>query len=86
VIPELPVRRVAPQRRYAHVRHSASRQSTTRPKRTTVVELVAVGIVDLILIVALFHPGIVRSIFTSMPMTIPVLTAMLTPATGWGGA
>jgi hypothetical protein len=49
-------------------------------KRKTVVELVAVCIVDLVLIVALFHPGIVRSIFTSMPMTIPVLTATLTTA------
>ena len=85
MIPELPVRRVA-RRGAPRVRRLASTQSTTRPKRTTVVELVAVGIVDLILIVALFHPGIVRSIFTSMPMTIPVLTAMLTPATGWGGA
>jgi hypothetical protein len=46
-----------------------------------VVELVAVCIVDLILIVALFYPGIVRSIFTSMQMTIPVLTA-----TSGGGA
>ena len=85
MIPELPVRRDAPQRRYARVRHSASRQSTIRPKRTTVVELVAVGIVDLVLIVAIFHPGIVRSIFTSMPMTVTELSATHTTATSWSG-
>jgi hypothetical protein len=50
-----------------------------------VVELVAVGIVDLVLIVAMFHPGIVRSIFTSMPMSITVLTPTLTRATSWSG-
>jgi hypothetical protein len=61
-------------------------QSAIRPKRTTVVELVAVGIVDLVLIVAMFHPGIVRSIFTSLPMTITVPTAMLKTATSWSGA
>jgi hypothetical protein len=60
-------------------------QSTTRAKRTTVVQLVAVGIVDLVLIVAMFHPAIVRSIFTSMPMTITGLTAKVTTATSWGG-
>ena len=54
--------------------------------RKTVVELVAVGIVDLILIVAMFHPGIVRSIFMSMPVTITVLSATVTTATSWGGA
>ena len=85
MIPELPVRRVA-RRGFPRVRHSASRQSTTRAKRTTVVELVAVGIVDLVLILAIFHPAFVRSIFTSMPMTIPVPTATLTTATSWGGA
>jgi len=68
------------------VRQPASMQSRTRPKRTTVVELVAVGIVDLILILAMFHPGIVRNIFTSMPMTMTVLTPTLTMATNWGGA
>jgi hypothetical protein len=51
-----------------------------------VVELVVVGIVDLVLIVAIFHPAIVRSIFTSMPMTITLLTPTLTTATSWGGA
>jgi hypothetical protein len=51
-----------------------------------VVELVAVGIVDLVLIVAMFHPGIVRSIFTSMPMTVTELSATVTTATSWGGA
>jgi len=51
-----------------------------------VVELVAVCIVDLVLIVAMFHPGIVRSIFTSLPMTITVPTANLTTETSWGGA
>ena len=86
MIPELPVRRVAPQRRSPRVRHPASTQSSTRMKRSTVVELVVVGIVDLVLILAIFHPGILRNIFTSMPMTIPVLTATLTTATNWGGA
>jgi len=86
VIPELPVRRVAPQRRATRVHHPASTQSTTRPKRTTVMELVAVGIADLVLILAMFHPGIVRSIFTSMPMTITELSAAVTTATSWGGA
>ncbi len=86
MIPELPVRRVAPQRRFPRVRHPASTQSSTRPMRKTVVELVAVGIVDLILIVAMFHPGIVRSIFTSMPMTVTELSATVTTATSWGGA
>ena len=85
MIPELPVRRVAPRRGTQRVRHPASTQSTTRPKRTTVVELVLVGIVDLVLIVAMFHPGIVRNIFTSMPMTITVLTPTLTSATTWSG-
>jgi len=51
-----------------------------------VVQLALVGIVDLVLIVAMFHPAIVRSIFTSMPMTITVLSATLTTATSWGGA
>ena len=81
MIPELPVRRVA-RRGARQPRRPASTQSTTRPKRTTVVELVAVGIVDLVLIVAMFHPGIVRSIFTSLSMTITVFTT----ATSWGGA
>jgi hypothetical protein len=49
-------------------------------------ELVAVGIADLVLILAIFHPGIVRSIFTSMPMTITELSAAVTTATSWGGA
>ncbi len=51
-----------------------------------VVRLAFVGVVDLVLIVAMFHPGIVRSVFTSMPMTITVRTATLTTATSWGGA
>ena len=85
MIPELPVRRIA-RRGFPRVRRPTSTQSTTRPKRTTVVELVAVGIVDLVLIVALFHPGIVRSIFTSMPMTVTELSATVTTATSWGGA
>jgi hypothetical protein len=51
-----------------------------------VVQLVVVGIVDLVLILAIFHPGIVRSIFTSLPMTITVLSATVTTATSWGGA
>jgi len=86
VIPELPVRRFAPKRRAKRVRHSASTHSSTRAKRATVVQLAFVGIVDLVLIVAMFHPGIVRSIFTSMPMTNTVRTATLTTATSWGGA
>jgi len=86
VIPELPVRRFAPQRRAKRVRRTASTQSSTRPKRTTVVQLAFVGVVDLVLIVAMFHPGIVRSVFTSMPMTATELTATLTAATSWGGA
>ncbi len=85
MIPELPVRRVA-RRGFPRVRRPASTQSTTRPKRTTVVKLMAVGIVDLVLIVAMFHPGIVRNIFTSMPMTITELSATVTTATSWGGA
>ena len=80
MIPELPVRRVAPQRRAPRVRRVASPYSSTRTKRKAVMELVAVCIVDLVLIVAIFHPAIVRNIFTSMPMTIPVLTATLTTA------
>ena len=86
MIPELPVRRVAPQRGAPRVSRPASSYSSNRPGRTTVIQLVVVGIVDLVLIVAMFHPGIVRSIFTSMPMTITVPTAMLTTATSWGGA
>ena len=54
--------------------------------RKTAVEVVAVGIVDLVLMVALFHPGIVRSIFTSLPMTVTELSATATTATSWGGA
>ena len=86
MIPELPVRRVTPQRRSPRVRHPASSCLSTRAKRKTVVELVAVGIVDLVLIVAMFHSGIVRSIFTSLSMTITVLTPTLTTVTSWGGA
>jgi len=86
VIPKLPVRRFTPKRRARRVRHSASTQSSTRAKRTMVVRLAFVGVVDLVLIVAMFHPGIVRSIFTSMPMTITVRSATLTTATSWGGA
>jgi len=86
VIPELPVRRVAPKRRVPRVSRPASSQSPTKAKRTTVVQLAFVGLVDLVLIVAMFHPGIVRSIFTSMPMTITVRSATLTTATSWGGA
>jgi hypothetical protein len=51
-----------------------------------VVQLAFVGLVDLVLIVAMFHPAIVRSIFTAMPMTITVITATVTTATSWGGA
>ena len=86
MIPELPLRRVAPRRQAPRVRRPASSYSSKRPGRTTVVELVAVGIVDLVLIVAMFHPGIVRSIFTSMPMTVTELSATVTTATTWGGA
>ena len=86
MIPELPVRRFAPRRRAPRVRRLASTQSSTRAKRTTVVQLVFVGLVDLVLIVAMFHPGIVRSIFTSMPMTNTVRSAALTMATSGGGA
>ena len=86
MIPELPVRRVAPRRRAPRVHSAASSESSTRAKRTTVVQLAFVGIVDLVLIVAMFHPGIVRSIFTSMPMTNTVRSATLTTAMSWGGA
>jgi len=86
VIPELPVRRFAPKRRVSRVRHSASTHSSTRPKRATVVQLAFVSLVDLVLIVAIFHPGIVRSIFTSMPMTATVRSATLTMATSGGVA
>jgi hypothetical protein len=85
VIPELPVRRVAPQRRSPRVRRPASTQSSTRMKRSTVVQLAFAVIVDLVLIVAIFHPGIVRSIFTSMPMTVTELSAVVTTATSWSG-
>jgi hypothetical protein len=51
-----------------------------------VVQLALVGIIDLVLIVAMFHPAIVCSIFTSMPMTITVLSATATTAPSWGGA
>ena len=84
MIPELPVRRVAPRRRAKRVHSAASSYSSTRPKRATVVRLVVVGTIDLFLIVAMFHPGIERSIFTSMPMTITDLTATVT--TSGGGA
>jgi hypothetical protein len=50
-----------------------------------VVQLAFVGIVDVVLIVAMFHPGIIRSIFTSLSMTITVLTPTLTTATSWSG-
>ena len=86
MIPELPVRHFAPKRRAPRVPRPAASSSSTRPKRTTVVQLAFVGVVDLVLIVAMFHPGIVRSIFTSMPMTNTVLSATATTATSWGGA
>ena len=86
MIPELPLRRVAPRRRPPRVHSAASSQSSTRPKRTTVVQLALVGITDLVLIVAMFHPAITRNIFTSMPMTITELSAALTTAASWGGA
>ncbi len=86
MIPELPVRRVTPQRGASRVRRPPSTQSSTRAKRATVVQLAFVGLVDLVLIVAMFHPGIVRGIFTSMPMPITVLTATVATATSWGGA
>ena len=86
MIPELPVRRFAPKRRAPRVHSAASTQSSTRAKRATVVQLAFVGLVDLVLIVAMFHPGIVRGIFTSMPMTNTVRSATLTMATSWGGA
>ena len=86
MIPELPVRRFAPQRRAKRVRRPASSSASTRAKRSTVVQLAFVGIVDLVLIVAMFHPGIVRSIFTSMPMAATVRTATVTTATSGGGA
>ena len=50
------------------------------------VQLAFVGVVDLVLIVAMFHPTITRSIFTSMPMTVTEFTATLTTATSGGGA
>ena len=86
MIPELPVRRFAPRRQAPRVRRPASSYSSTRPKRATVVQLAFVGIVDLVLIVAMFHPAIVRSFFTSMPMTVTVPTTTLTTATSGGGA
>jgi len=86
VIPELPTRRVAPRRRTPRVRRPASWYSSRRPKRTTVVQLVVVGTIDLVLIVAMFHPGIVRSIVTSMPMTATELTAPISTVTSWGAA
>jgi len=51
-----------------------------------VVQLVVVGTIDLVLIVAMFHPGIVRSIVTSMPMTATELTAPISTVTSWGAA
>jgi len=86
MIPELPVRRVAPRRRAKRVHSAASSYSSATPKRTMVVQLAFVGVVDLVLILAIFHPGIVRSIFTSMPMTITELTATVTTVTSGGGA
>ena len=86
MIPELPLRRVAPRRRPPRVHSAASSQSSTRPKRTTVVQLALVGITDLVLIVAMFHPAITRSFFASMPMTISVPTATISTATSGGGA
>ena len=50
------------------------------------VELVAVGVVDLVLIVAMFHPAITRSVFASIPMTATELSATLTTATSGGAA
>jgi hypothetical protein len=51
-----------------------------------VVQLVAVGVIDLVLIVAMFHPAIVCSFFASLPMTATVPTATVTTATSGGGA
>jgi hypothetical protein len=51
-----------------------------------VVELVAVGVIDLVLILAMFHPALTRSVFASMPMTATVLTATISTATSGGGA
>jgi len=51
-----------------------------------VVELVAVGIVDLVLILAMFHPAITRSFFASMPMTAKLLAKTISTATSGGGA
>jgi hypothetical protein len=51
-----------------------------------VAELVAVGVVDLVLILAMFHPALTRSIFASMPTTITVPTATISTATSGGGA
>ena len=82
MIPELPPRRGAPQRRVPRVHSAASTQSSTRAKRTTVVELATVGVVDLVLILAMFHPGIVRGIFTSMPTAATLRSAMVTMSGG----
>ena len=86
MIPELPLRRVAPRRQAPRVRRPSSSYSSKRPGRTTVVQLVAVGVIDLVLIVAMFHPAIVCSFFASLPMTATVPTATVTTATSGGGA
>ena len=86
MIPELPLRRVAPRRRAPRVRRPSSSYSSKRPGRATVVQLAVVGIVDLVLILAMFHPAITRSFFASMPMTATVPTATMSTATGGGGA
>ena len=86
MIPELPVRRFAPQRGAPRVRRPASSYSSKRRGRTAVVQLVAVGTIDLVLIVEMFHPATVRGIFTSMPMTITDLTATISSVTSWGAA
>jgi hypothetical protein len=51
-----------------------------------VVELAAVGVVDLVLILAMFHPAVTRSLFASIPMTATVLTATISTATSGGAA
>ena len=49
-------------------------------------QLAAVGVIDLVLILAMFHPAITRSFFASVPMTATVITATITTATSGGGA
>ncbi len=68
------------------MRRSLSSQSFTPPRGSIVLQLAVVGVIDLVLILAMLHPSLTRSLLASMPMATTVPTATISPTTSGGKA